>query len=403
MTTKRITTEPSTPPSKSAKRAAPKAPNGAGSVFYDDREGRWIARIPLADGRRRKRRCATEMEAWRALDAMLAAEASGTLDTSNVSVAGVIDAYRAEVVPARERSHAWRVNQEWALALIEPRLGKRLLSKLSVGDVDSMLKRLGGSGYSRESLIKIRSVGGQVIEWALRRDLVHRNVFRHAELPAGAARTPERRSLTAAEARQLLDAIEDEPNAAMYLLALVVGLRPGELLGLTWHDVDLEHGVVHVRRSLKLEPNPEITESTKTEKSRRSLKLPEVALVALRKHRVGQAEQRLELGEAWGWRRDGKGRWPDLVFATGVGSPIRPENLRRSFARITTDAGLGRWVPYELRHSAVSLLSAAGVPLERIADVVGHDGIRMTGSVYRHAVSPTVDHAAAPMDELFGS
>jgi len=61
------------------------------------------------------------------------------------------------------------------------------------------------------------------------------------------------------------------------------------------------------------------------------------------------------------------------------------------------------WHPHELRHSTVSLLSAAGVPLEQIADVVGHSTTRMTGTVYRHAVTPSVDSHVAPMESLFGS
>jgi len=76
-----------------------------------------------------------------------------------------------------------------------------------------------------------------------------------------------------------------------------------------------------------------------------------------------------------------------------------PNNLRRTFARITEGAGLGRWHPNELRHSAAPILSSAGVPLERIADVLGHDGTRMTAQIYRHAVAPTIDDASV-MDQI---
>ena len=65
-------------------------------------------------------------------------------------------------------------------------------------------------------------------------------------------------------------------------------------------------------------------------------------------------------------------------------------HIQRQFARPTKDAGLGTWHPHELRHSAASILSAAGVPLEHIADTLGHDGTRMTALVYRHAITPTI-------------
>lgn len=72
------------------------------------------------------------------------------------------------------------------------------------------------------------------------------------------------------------------------------------------------------------------------------------------------------------------------------------------FARLTKRAGLGPWHPNELRHSACSLLSAAGVPLEHVADILGHDGTRMAARFYRHAVTPAVGAAVAPMEAMFG-
>ncbi len=81
---------------------------------------------------------------------------------------------------------------------------------------------------------------------------------------------------------------------------------------------------------------------------------------------------------------------------------MSPSNLRRDLARLTVAAGLGRWSPNELRHSAASLLSASGVPLEQIADVLGHTDTRMLLKHYRHPISRTIDAAAAPMEALFG-
>ena len=96
--------------------------------------------------------------------------------------------------------------------------------------------------------------------------------------------------------------------------------------------------------------------------------------------------------------------WTDsgMVFTTSLGTPVHPRNYRRSLTRITQKAGLGHWHPHELRHSAVSLLSAAGLRLEDIADIVGHASIRMTAEVYRHHVQPTITAGKAAMDQIFG-
>jgi hypothetical protein len=87
--------------------------------------------------------------------------------------------------------------------------------------------------------------------------------------------------------------------------------------------------------------------------------------------------------------------WQDLglVFPTGSGTLLDPANLRRALGTVTEKAGLGRWHPHELRHSAASLLCAAGVPLEEIADVLGHASTRVTSATYRHRTTPTVESA----------
>jgi integrase len=177
---------------------------------------------------------------------------------------------------------------------------------------------------------------------------------------------------------------------------LMLGLRPGEATGLTWADIDIDAGVIHVRRSLKLEGGELVlSDRLKTSKSQRSIDAPPDVIDAMRRHRSRQASERLEVGPLWS-------NPDDLAFTTTIGHPLDPNNLRRTFARVTERAGLGRWKPHELRHSAASIMSASGLPLEEVADVLGHDGTRMTALVYRHAVKPTIDGAARVMGEAFG-
>lgn len=119
-----------------------------------------------------------------------------------------------------------------------------------------------------------------------------------------------------------------------------------------------------------------------------------VAVVtAIRVHRRRQARERIAAGPTW--------QDLDLVFATRVGSLMDPSNFRREFSTVCKRAGLGHWHPHELRHSAVSLLSAAGVPLEVVADVMGHHTTRTTEAVYRHSVLPTTTGAVEAMEHLF--
>ena len=123
--------------------------------------------------------------------------------------------------------------------------------------------------------------------------------------------------------------------------------------------------------------------------------MPPLVVEVLQRHRERQDKERVAAGDAW--------VETGLVFTTTLGTPIDPSNLRREFAKLTRKAGIGHWHPHELRHSAASLLSAAGVPIEQISDVLGHEGPRTTAAVYRHLVNPSVSAGKAPMDALFGA
>jgi integrase len=134
---------------------------------------------------------------------------------------------------------------------------------------------------------------------------------------------------------------------------------------------------------------------TKTEKSRRTLALPRHCVEALREHRKLQAKDRLRAGALW--------HDHGLVFSSAVGTPLSANNVIRAFRTITEKAGLGRdWVPREMRHTFVSVLSANGVPVESIALLAGHDRTATTELVYRHEIRPALTQGAEVMDQIFG-
>ena len=134
---------------------------------------------------------------------------------------------------------------------------------------------------------------------------------------------------------------------------------------------------------------------TKTRKSRRTLELPQRCVDALRLHRGRQDQLRKQAGERW---HDN-----DLVFASRAGTVLWAGNVRRSFRSVLAAADLNPadWTPRELRHSFVSLMSDAGVPIEKIARLVGHTETATTETVYRKQIRPVVVGGAEVMDSLF--
>lgn len=134
---------------------------------------------------------------------------------------------------------------------------------------------------------------------------------------------------------------------------------------------------------------------SKTRKSRRTLEIPKDVADALKVHRTRQAAWKLKAGEDW---QDG-----NLVFCTRSGRPLDAGNVRRAFRAVTRRADIGEnWVPRELRHSFVSIMSDSGVPIETIADLVGHAGTSVTEKVYRHQLKPVITQGAQTMHAVFG-
>jgi integrase len=130
--------------------------------------------------------------------------------------------------------------------------------------------------------------------------------------------------------------------------------------------------------------------STKTRRSRRTIALPDRCVQAL--DRQPDSQQRTGV-----WAPSG------FVFATNNGTQLDAANVRRAFRHICDGAGLdsAAWTPRELRHSFVSLLSDAGVPVEEIARLVGHSSTTVTETVYRKQLRPVLTGGAQVMDTLF--
>ncbi|MBV8996637.1 MAG: tyrosine-type recombinase/integrase [Pseudonocardiales bacterium] len=188
-------------------------------------------------------------------------------------------------------------------------------------------------------------------------------------------------------------------------MSLLTGLRTEEVRALRWDHVVAwaggqwqpvaEAGFGHEQLAVFVWRSDRAGGDTKTPKSRRTLALPRRCMAALQDHRVRQAQDRLVAGPLW----QGHG----LVFASVVGTPQDDSNVRRQFRAITGAAGLGSgWVPRELRHRFVSLLSAQGVPVEAIALLAGHNQTTTTELVYRHQIVPALTRGAEVMDEIFG-
>jgi integrase len=265
-------------------------------------------------------------------------------------------------------------------------IGKIPLADLTAHDVRLALAAMAKTHATR-TVQKGHNCLTRAIRQAEGQDLVRRNVSALVDTPRGQPGRPSP-SLTLEQATTLLDAASKSRLHAYIALCLLTGIRSEEARALTWDHVDLDAGTVSVWRSVRAHGD------TKTQRSRRTLKLPRAAVEVLRKQQEQQLEERELAGELW--QENG------LVLATSVGTPFESHNLRRDFRKVTKAAGVGeRWVPKELRTSFVSLMSHNGVPVEEIARLAGHSSSRTTETIYRRELRPVITTGAEVMDEIF--
>jgi integrase len=365
---------------------------GSGSVYEDpNRPGRYIGEVTI-DGRRRRVSGATKTDVRARLRELVAKRETGQrIGDRRMTVAEAVAEFIARDVPSRDLAPRTVELYAWTAQIICDEIGKVRLDALTVDKVEAMLDRLATRKHhplSRSSLSKVRGTLQRAIRFAERRDKVTRNVALHAVMSPSAARTQPRQALTPEDARRLLEALRHERNGLMFALSLLLGLRPGEAGALHWQNVS--DGAVTISRGIRREGNtPVVVDEVKTDRSRRTIELPPDVAEWLERHRKAQVTERLA-SKRWDDRR--------LVFTTTVGTVIEPRNSRRHLVDICASLDedgrtFPRVKPNELRHSCASLLSDQGVPLEQIADLLGHAGTDMLDRTYRHRLRPVINTA----------
>lgn len=276
-----------------------------------------------------------------------------------------------------------------------PRLGARRLRDLMARDVERCLASL-SEELSTNTLGQLHSCLNRAVRRAMSRDPAARNVVELVDIPQG--RDGRRlKSLSPEQVDLVLACTRGDRMHAYIVMSLFTGARTEELRALTWENVHLGDGLtLDGAAYLDLWRSVRAGGDTKTRRSRRTLSLPVLCADVLREHRERQEQEQVAAGERW----VGTG----LVFAIQVGTELDAANVRRDFRRALRKVpGMkpAEWTPRELRHSFVSVMSNAGVPLEEIARLVGHSGTSVTEAVYRHELRPVLQTGAVVLDRLF--
>ncbi|WP_157247940.1 site-specific integrase [Nonomuraea typhae] len=361
-----------------------------GSIYPEN--GRWTGAIdldPKPDGTRNrlKRKGRTKSEVKQKLKEAIKEVERGAKTSETYTVTQCMRDFLDQGLNA-ESPETLRQYKSISKTYIERLIGGGSLKKLTADILHKWLTGLSAT-LSTRSLSLLLNLLRRAIRMAMRRGLAIQNVAELIDAPKGTTGRASK-CLNLEQASILVKtSMNKKWRIGPYvILCLLTGLRTEEARALKWDDVDLTKGVVYVLRSDRASGD------TKTKKSRRGFAIAKLGIRALSTHKKRQAAERLAAGDAW---QDN-----NLVFCHEDGTAFTDTQIRYRFRQITTAAGLGKeWVPRELRHTFVSLLSNHGnVSIENIATLVGHSNTATTETVYRHELRPVIIDGAQAMDKI---
>lgn len=350
----------------------------------------WEARYTASDGRKRSIYAKTQREAQEKLRAaLIEADQNIAPIRERITVGRFLDEWLATSVSARCRPRTIASYSETVQQYVVPSIGRYQLAKLGPEHVARMLSDLRARGtLSPTTMRYAHTVLRIALGRALKAGQVSRNVATLVDPPA--RNHYEMHPLTADQVVTFLSSAEPGQARAIYVTAIGTGLRQGELLGLRWSDVDLTSGILAVRHTLEI--GTRVLAEPKTDRARRTLRLPSSVLEGLRDHRRRQAEGRIAAGSTW--------IDSDLVFTTRQGRPLSARNVLRTLHHDLERAGLPRQRFHDLRHAYATLLLERGEELGVISRTLGHSQISTTADVYAHLTPAILDRTADRMEGI---
>jgi integrase len=370
--------------------------NGEGSIYEYKRNGNKVGYrgaywVHTAEGP--KRRYVSGKSREEVHDKLIEALGNRALglvfDAGTLTVGEYLTRWLKDSVRGTVRPSTFEVHRHMIEPHIVPTLGRLKLKDLNPAHVRGFYREKLDSGLSAATVRKMHSVLHKALKQAVLDGLIPRNVCEAVKPPK--VERKEIAPLDREQAKALLEVARGDRLEALYVLAVHTGMREGELLGLKWDDVDLEAGVLRLRRALVREGGKTALGDLKTPKSRRSVRLTRAAAEALRGHLERQLADMERMGSLY--------QPGGLVFATESGTLINPSNLRnRSFKPLLKRAGLPDICFHDLRHTCATLLLSQGTHPKLVQELLGHATIAMTLDTYSHFLPSMGDQTVRAME-----
>lgn len=376
--------------------ATRKRGNNEGTISLRS-DGRWEARVSLGyKGGKQVRKCfygKTRQEVASKLSTAIADFKRGAiLPNEKLTTQTFLESWLEGTARLKLRESTFSRYRTLVQLHILPTLGTCPLTKLTPAAVQALWSHMLDKGLQPRTVIQARAVLRSALNDALRQSLVTRNA---AALSTPPKLTPHKPIfLNAEQAEQMLRAFQGHPLEALVTLALTTGLRVGEMLGLTWGDIDFEAKELRVGRQQQRVGKQIIVSEPKTKRSARSVALSRQAVEALKRHRDRQIvllQSGIEVNKVVTGR----------VFTNEKGGHLENGTVLRQFQKECARFGLPRMRLHDLRHSCATLLLSRGIHPRVVMELLGHSTIAMTMNVYSHVVPDLARGAADAMESIF--
>ena len=367
--------------------------NGEGSITRR-KDGLYMGRYTVQTPTGKKRKALygkTRQEVAEKLTRAMADRDGGLVfDADNMKVGEYLERWLVDSVLDTVRPTTYERYEQIVRIHIRPALGAMKLKNLAPVHVRGLYREKLEAGLSARTVQYIHVTLHKALKQAVQDGLIPRNTTEAVKPPQ--VRREEIRPLSAEQVKVLLETACGDRLEALFVLAIHTGLRQGELLGLKWEDVDLEDGTLRVRRTLATAKGGPRLMAPKTKSSRRSVKLTQGAMDALRSHLKGQLQEIDMAGSLW--QENG------LVFASEIGEFLDRRYLTsRRFKALLKRAQLLEIRFHDLRHTCATLLLSSNVNPKIVSEMLGHATIAITLDTYSHVLPNMRDQAAAAMEE----
>lgn len=276
---------------------------------------------------------------------------------------------------------------------ILPRFGKLKMKEISRPYCQKMINEI---AQSITSVNDIKIQANQVFKYALKMDIISKNPLEHVsisrqhkELISEENEADERNYWKKDEIKQFLTITKQELSLrdhVLFHLLIYTGARKGEILALTWDDIDFEAGSLRFAKTLFHNKGKFIFQTSKTKESKRLISLDTKTLALLKKWRLRQIEENLANANTSGENK--------MVFTRDDGSPLRLAYPNEKLDIVIKKHNLHRITIHGLRHTHASLLFEAGASIKEVQERLGHSDIQMTMNIYTHVTDTLKEQTA---------